>query len=371
MRIAKFGKFKFDLERKTLKKAKKEIDLTEAESAILNMLAVNAGGIVGYEDLVRSYKNSYNKGADEADLATRIYRLFSKKMVEGRQYLNTYRDQGYKLIATVTDEISEKPDRESEKDKLLRFFGKEIVGKRVKMIFAYRWLDGEIRQMKCNLTKNRISELTSHKGEIPTPEGVLYWIPQEDIRSCVYAVNLISQYFTVEGFSFLNDDHTDPTSSSVVFSFGLFNCYTIDLTDLCDKNLFQVEYKYSPKNKTHYTDNISVNGKVVKPDKGRDIAVIARIVTHPSPKVNRVRFIIAGRTATGTAVAGYYFAENWSSLLELYDNDKTKDLTKDSLAVVISHRSVEKDTESIDESGKVHFFEDGKPMIIWARHGEE
>ncbi len=101
---------------------------------------------------------------------------------------------------------------------------------------------------------------------------------------------------------------------ATVFSFGLgFNEFTYRIITAINSKLFRVDISESARTSFQpLTDNINIVGYgVLQPDADTDCAILARIV-HPSPNGSPKRyfFVCAGQTATGTAVAGSYLANN-------------------------------------------------------------
>ena len=75
---------------------------------------------------------------------------------------------------------------------------------------------------------------------------------------------------------------------------------------------------------------------VLDPPEGYEYAIVARVAyAQPPSGKSRFYFICAGRTATGTAVAGKYLASRWSEMLKMYED---RDPATDSLLIVLSHR---------------------------------
>ncbi len=106
-----------------------------------------------------------------------------------------------------------------------------------------------------------------------------------------------------------------------VISIGLgFDGFTHRLANWCDKGLFEITFGDSIKKSFADTGNktdffVLGDGRRPVPPKEKADALIARIVTAKKPK--RVCFVRAGRTAPGTAAAGYFLVNCWSELLHL------------------------------------------------------
>lgn len=78
-----------------------------------------------------------------------------------------------------------------------------------------------------------------------------------------------------------------------------------------------------------------------KPLPGTDVAIILRIPTPLGDGSDYItHFVVAGRTAPGTSVAGAFLATRWEELLELYTAQKAeRDPSRDALLVVLEHKS--------------------------------
>lgn len=155
-------------------------------------------------------------------------------------------------------------------------------------------------------------------------------------------------------------------------SLGLgFNGFTHQLAGYFNPALFKIVWEKSPKRPELLTDSFSIGSSTPPMPPEHDLAIVARIVPRPDTgRANRAWFVCAGRTAAGTAAAGYYLAKEWQQLLDLY-KEHHKDLDKDSLVVLVQHNE--------DKSGgsSVHEYEydetaelvrtDGKPVVSWGR----
>ncbi|MCU0239504.1 MAG: winged helix-turn-helix domain-containing protein [Pyrinomonadaceae bacterium] len=242
------------------------------------------------------------------------------------------------------------------------FFGDSIFERSVKLVFAYRQsLDDD------NLIVPSFELPPQSKGKKALPEGVDFWIPSQDIRAAVYVSNLIFS-FTRKGFKFVEDTiATD--EKNCMFSFGLgFNKYTETLLSLFNSQEFvEIYLDNSPRQKDLYTDNFKIGGVLpAEIDEQNDVAFVARIVTKGNQIGEyRVRFICAGRTALGTAVAGFYLANNWEKIHNLYTEHK-KNLKVYSLVIGIGHTYGEKLLPDYDKTGEI-LKKDGKDLIRFSK----
>jgi hypothetical protein len=76
-----------------------------------------------------------------------------------------------------------------------------------------------------------------------------------------------------------------------------------------------------------------------------------------------VCFVCAGRTAPGTAAAGFYLAKHWQKLLKLY-RAHDKDLNVDSMVVVVRHTAEPTGTQEYDSTGTIAM-DNGAQLIEW------
>jgi hypothetical protein len=177
--------------------------------------------------------------------------------------------------------------------------------------------------------------------------------------------------FTDRDVKFIHDkdiEHDDFTFCAVSLGLG-FNAFTRRLAGWCDDNLFEIRWGQSVKtNFTKPTDYFAVgrDKKVPSPPIGKDDCIVARVVPRAEAgKAKRVCFVCAGRTAPGTAAAGFYLAKNWPKLLNLY-REHDKDLTRDSLVAVIRHTAEPSGVQEYDSSG-VLALEGDAQIIHWGR----
>ena len=250
----------------------------------------------------------------------------------------------------------------SEVGKFRQFFGAAAIKDDVRFVTAYRCLRPGIGSDPW-ITHHQIAEIDDAK---PVPEGVNAWMPAQDIRAAVDLSNLFFK-FTSRRVRFIHDKDIDDDFEYCAVSIGLgFNGFTHRLASWCDNRLFKIEFGNSIKSTfTRKTDYFSLgDGKTPEPPLGKDDCLIARIVPVTlRGKPRRVCFVCAGRTAPGTAVAGYFLANNWERIMRLYQTHGKK-LERDSLAVVIRHIT--------DSAGNLEFLreadlvkEEGQVVCCW------
>jgi hypothetical protein len=254
----------------------------------------------------------------------------------------------------------------SERARFIRFFGSAAVKDDVRLVFAHRELPsrlGDPWKIHCPIPQV--------EGVKPVPEGVNVWLPAQDINAAVPLANLLAK-FAHRDVKFTFDKHLDTDDFDFcAISIGLgFNCFTRRLANWCDPDLFTIKWGSSIKasfvQKTDYF--MLGDGRIPSPPEGKDDALIARIVPVTGPgKPKRICFVCAGRTAAGTAVAGYFLAKNWGKISHLYQTAQPKkELQRDSLAVVIRHKADESGTMDLLEAviGKD---ETGIDLCFWAQ----
>ncbi len=242
------------------------------------------------------------------------------------------------------------------------FFGTATFKDKVYLVFAHRVLDSYLGRDPWHTHYKQ-----AEQGNF-VPEGVNAWLAFQDVRAAVYLANEI---YTVTGrqVKFKHDkDIEEDDFENCAISVGLgFNCFTHHLAGLCDNNLFKIEWGKSPKHPQIETDLFSINGACPVSPKGKDYCIVARIVSRSAPsRPKRVCFVCAGRTAAGTAAAGFFLANDWMKLMKLYKSNK-KTLDHDSLVVVVKHTAADESGQlEFDSTGEIEI-EQGKPFINWAK----
>jgi DNA-binding winged helix-turn-helix (wHTH) protein len=367
-KTVKFGEFEFDCANILLKRKGEPVTtLNFNHLKLLKKLVENSGQMVKKGELGEAAWHGFDiKNDNEAQKLTKAISILRKELGNEGKHIETIQGEGYRFLERLAQKLTPNKD-------IVSFFGKAIEEKSVRMVFAYRKHEGNPNHMKSGL-----SDSVDESGNPALFEGVSTWLPSEDIRGCVYIVNALSKQVRIKGVKFYNETDTDNQSTNTTISFGLFSIYTKNLSKLCNNELFQIINAPSPKDDSLYTDNIALDNEILIPKENEDFAIVARIVTHPSPGDVRVQFVVAGRTATGTSVAGWVLADKWEDLSNLYKNEKEVDLEKDSLAVIISHALPEKDKDGqvkdnggqIDENSGFAKDKNGKMIIKWARHSK-
>ncbi|MBK7705871.1 MAG: hypothetical protein IPN69_02705 [Acidobacteria bacterium] len=303
-------------------------------------------------------------GRHDSDAARKvIYELRQALEDRDKKLIETISGEGYRLSGVFIKATTEKED-------FATLFGKSCENS-IRMVFAYRDLGAlPTSTMNCNLLRSGLLDNLVDNESRPMPEGVAYWLPYEDVRASVHISNLFAKFIESPRVSFHNDVLRRPNPSSLVISIGLFNVYTLKLSDYCNRKLFRVSYSRSPKDESVFTDNIIFEGEEVPPPDGYDIGLVARIVSFPLADNDPCyQWVVAGRTATGTAACGYFVGRRWRELLSLY-RENNVDPESHSMCVMLIHNAAEKDDEDVDESCHLMRHPNGEVMVTFAEHFE-
>jgi hypothetical protein len=257
----------------------------------------------------------------------------------------------------------------SIRGKFTAFFGEAVLREDVRLVFPHRKISPE--QKSDPFVTHYKPPQSAAK---PVPEGVNGWLAFQDVRAAVYVTNTLSEMTNKQIFAVHDKDvEADPKHYCVV-SFGLgFTGFTHYAGGLFKPSLFEVKWDKSSKNPDIWTDHFTLGGKQPEIPTGCDIAIVARIVPRPEKgRPKRVWFICAGRTAAGTAAAGYFLAKAWEQMHSLY-HENGKDLAKDSMVVVIQHAENINDGTGgpeypYDETAElVHLGEKKQTIVNWGR----
>jgi len=243
-----------------------------------------------------------------------------------------------------------------ERRKAEHFFGKEGMKNEFNLVSAERTVEREF--LKHLFAQGAPDEYKNDQDKTmkALPEGVRSWIAEQDIRAASYIAILFEDQHIRFRIGIDKDAQNDVGSTSLI-ALGLgFNACTNKLAELrFDGPLFTIGWEVSPLEwRLGKTDQLIFDGSQVElteDDKknNMDYALIARIVAHPGS--GRVQFVCAGRSANGTAAAGYFLAQKWDKLAALYDNEAKMDTH--SLAVLIRHKSLRSDGKHLDSDGYI------------------
>jgi hypothetical protein len=157
------------------------------------------------------------------------------------------------------------------------------------------------------------------------------------------------------------------TKSIIALGLG-FNGWTNKLAESFSDDFFGVDWeKFQPlPDFESETDELIFGGTKINSgakDGKHDYALIARIVARDS---GYVQFVCAGRTANGTAAAGFFLADKWDELASLYEGfkkGKYHQVDSHSLAVIIRHR-IGKPNEMDNDNSGVICREEYPPKIV-------
>jgi len=250
-------------------------------------------------------------------------------------------------IVEITPELVRRMLAEFETAKFREFFGEATTKDDVRLVFAHR------HQSKVDNWVTHYKPPTV-SGMKPVPEGINAWLAFQDVRAAVYIASTVHR-FTNREVKFIHDkdiDHDDFDFTAVSLGLG-FNGFTNRLASWCDNKLFKVEWGQSAKGTLGATDNFRVGLDAPSIQDGKDLCIVARIVPRSDPdKPRRICFVCAGRTAAGTAAAGYFLAKNWSTMMDHY-RAHSKDLKRDSLAIVVQHTADPTNSQEYDSTAAV------------------
>jgi len=207
----------------------------------------------------------------------------------------------------------------------------------------------------------------------PVPEGVVNWLAFQDIRAAVYVSNTFGEMTGRKTVALHDKNVFGDQNDYCIVSFGLgFTAFTHYVERLFNSSLFKIEWEPSPKHSDIFTDTFTINGKTPPIPDGDDIAFVARILPPGRTEQDdpRVWFICAGRSASGTAAAGYFLANRWSEINALYKKFK-KDLNKDSVVIALRHREYQGSSKNefayeYDETVRI-LKQQEAPVINWGR----
>ncbi len=158
------------------------------------------------------------------------------------------------------------------------------------------------------------------------PKGTTV-VPFQDLRAAIWIAELFEEFdttFTImPDTSFVNG--TPPQRGFVAIGLG-FNRLTYMMAAM--SQLFEILYADTDECK----DDFKLDGvKHEEPSATRDFALIVRVPVTMNQKV-APSFVCAGRTAEGTAAAGYFLKNSWRLLCAIYEKERLR-FAEDALAV--------------------------------------
>ncbi|WP_243359590.1 hypothetical protein [Fundidesulfovibrio terrae] len=263
-----------------------------------------------------------------------------------------------------------------EAGRITSFFGTSIRINPVRYVFPYRVLLREYREQKTHVWETYFTP-DVEPSKIPVPEGVRAWIPFQDIRAAVYVSRLLGRYVDITPKYIVDSDISEYNLDEIDYTMvaiGLgFNWATNLIERFTRQKLFKIVWDESCKFGVRCTDHFIVPGFDVDiSDKDRDYSIIARVACPQQEcKNSRYFFVCAGRTADGTAAAGYFLQKKWKEILKMYGSgagDK-KDLEKDSMVVVVEHQCSSEQGKEMEMN--VQFArKEGEPVVRFFRNEE-
>ncbi len=261
------------------------------------------------------------------------------------------------FIITSTDLIPEAArqlGQRTKRGKFKRFFGETSFKENVHLVFAHRSLNPNLLK-----ADTWVTHYPAPKGN--SAEGVNAWLAFQDIRAATFLSNSFVE-MTGQDVLLTHDKYIDGDNFNYcAISIGLgFNGFTHWLSEQCGKQLFEIDFGTSPKDSNFETDLFKIDGKIPVIPKNKDVCLVARIVLRPyRGSSNRVCFVCAGRTAPGTAAAGFFLSKEWQKMMKLYKKHN-KDLDLDSLVVVVQHNHDPFGSHEFDSSAVVD-----QELICW------
>lgn len=239
-------------------------------------------------------------------------------------------------IVELVPEVARYVGEWCEGGRFRRFFGDAATKDAVRMVFANRHLDPGLAADPW-ITWHQVPDL----GGRPVAEGAHDWLAVQDIRAAAYVSSMLSK-FTPNDLKFIQDkdiDYDDFDYCTISLGLG-FNGFTRRLARWCNDDLFEIRWGASVKPTFAASTDFFAVGRdryIPTPPTGMDDCIIARVVPRTETgKAKRVAFVCAGRTAAGTAAAGFFLAKRWQQIQSLY-RVHGKDLDVDSVVVVVRH----------------------------------
>jgi hypothetical protein len=261
-------------------------------------------------------------------------------------------------ILELTPELAHHLAEFGHRGRFRKCFGRAAFRRRVHLVYTFRELDegGVLKPRKGKGMAEPVGDYRHH--------GVYSWLAFQDVRAGVHLANTIFQV-TGREVAFIHDKDTERDDLDFcAISLGLGdNSFTQYLGDYPDPSLFSVEWE-KLKGEDFLTACFRLELKYPDPGDKKNLAVVARIVPRPEERRDGcVWFVCGGRSAAGTAAAGFFLAKRWQDILNIY-KIAGKDLDSDSLALVIEHKE-DNQQHHFDDSACV-FKHEGKPVLSWS-----
>jgi hypothetical protein len=222
-------------------------------------------------------------------------------------------------------------------------------------------------------------EVTDPDASDAQAEGVVHWLAVQDIRAAVHLTNRLQQVrdFRRDGSMEIQVVHGNDVNLEVgkhcAIALGLgFNGLTQALQNRLNKSLFEISWPVVTRNGfTGKTDDFELANQRWSPPDGFEKALLARIVLPREVPTNRpggrpfaVYFVCAGRTAPGTAAAGWYLSTRWRRFLKMIVDEADLNLARDSVAAVLRHKAVPPGVQEPDSACEPARGADGKWVFV-------
>lgn len=225
--------------------------------------------------------------------------------------------------------IGEEIWQQRHMDRFRAFFGDHAVENRYHIYFSSFTSIGGL--------KSDHEEATERNAR---PKGVANVIPYEEVAGIAELEAVFRRYGGALEICLdrhaRRGAHDFPHVGCLAVGLG-FNTVTTSLSRYSG-HLFEISYgtfswddadRSSVPSGNETTDELTINGERVQPDRLKDYALIARIVHNGQPYI-----VCAGRSAKGTAAALKYLTTRWLDLLGAY---KKKDPMRFHMVAKLSH----------------------------------
>ncbi len=253
------------------------------------------------------------------------------------------------LLPEIVRLVLERKKRRRFRD----FFGRSIGKNGIKLVTAKRVVDTQFsKYLYCPNAPKEIRSTESVSGNtvnvmLKYAEGVESWIANVDVRSAAYMYSL----FSANGIDvdFKTDSEVEAmvphNPSTIAIGLG-FNGHTHHVLEwFAGQQLVSVAWDNSAvdpmlgeTDQIMFGDQMLMPGRVGKDGRYDEYAVIVRVCSAGAKSTPH--FIVAGRSADGTAVAGAFLAFEWEQLAKQYET-KEQCFERTSAAFIIHFRPLQ------------------------------
>jgi hypothetical protein len=245
---------------------------------------------------------------------------------------------------------------ESRRRQFAEFFGATTFDSRCSLVFTKRECT-DLSSFHYPEAK-RLGAQFATENKPPSPKDVAAWLAYEDIRAGAYLGKLFGDAaHQFVRFELDHDIGDESWKRQPTIAVGLgFNSHTHRLINSTTvrQSISILWQKYWAAGFDAYTDVFTFCGTSATLSASRDHAIIVRVAGQA---LGHVHFICAGFTAPGTASAGYYLSNNWTTLLKLYRSDKSLGLSTHHLVALLSCPVDGADTNVLDASSTLEQYQ--------------